>query len=55
MAQVEAKIRSLRALDRALQNLVHACRTGQTTDRCPILKSLEEERSMSHDTRKTTR
>ena len=42
LAQVEAKIRDLRALDRALQGLIHACKAGQPTDRCPILKSMEE-------------
>lgn len=42
LVQVEAKIRDLRALDRALQSLVHACKAGQPTDRCPILKSMEE-------------
>jgi MerR family mercuric resistance operon transcriptional regulator/MerR family gold-responsive transcriptional activator of gol and ges genes len=42
LAQVEAKIRDLRALDRALQCLIHACKAGQPTDRCPILKSMEE-------------
>ena len=44
LAQVEAKIRDLRALDRALQGLIHACKAGQPTDRCPILKSMEENR-----------
>ncbi|MGQ0812777.1 MAG: heavy metal-responsive transcriptional regulator [Nitrospiraceae bacterium] len=43
LAQVEAKIRDLRALDRALQGLIRACKAGQPTDRCPILKSLEAE------------
>ena len=42
LVQVEAKIRDLRALDRALQGLIHACQAGQPTDRCPILKSMEE-------------
>lgn len=41
LAQVESKIKDLRALDRALQSLIQACRVGQPTDRCPILKSLE--------------
>src|SRR5207249_4456061 len=42
LVQVEAKMRDLRALDRALQGLIHACKAGQPTDRCPILKSMEE-------------
>jgi MerR family mercuric resistance operon transcriptional regulator/MerR family gold-responsive transcriptional activator of gol and ges genes len=41
LAQVAAKIRDLRALDRALRRLIRACRSGQPTDRCPILRSLE--------------
>lgn len=49
LVQVEAKIRDLRALDRALQSLIRACRAGQPTDRCPILKSMEEERRLRQD------
>ena len=41
LVQVEAKVRDLRALARALQGLIQNCRAGQPTDRCPILKSLE--------------
>jgi len=41
LGQVEAKVRDLRALAHALQALIETCRTGQPTDRCPILKSLE--------------
>jgi MerR family mercuric resistance operon transcriptional regulator/MerR family gold-responsive transcriptional activator of gol and ges genes len=43
LVQVEAKVTDLRALARALQGLIQACRAGQPTDRCPILKSLEDE------------
>ena len=42
LAQVEAKVRDLEALARALQDLIRACHAGQPTDRCPILKCLEE-------------
>ena len=48
LVQVEAKMRDLRALDYALQGLIHACKAGQPTDRCPILKSMEEN-ARSHD------
>ncbi len=41
LGQVEAKVRDLRALAQALQGLIQTCRAGQPTDRCPILKSLE--------------
>ena len=41
LVQVEAKFRDLRALARALRSLIQTCRAGQPTDRCPILKSLE--------------
>ena len=42
LAQVEAKVRDLRALSRALRGLIQTCRAGQPTDRCPILKGLED-------------
>jgi len=41
LVQVEAKVKDLRALASALQGLIQTCRAGQSTDRCPILKSLE--------------
>ena len=44
LRQVEDKVRDLRALARGLQGLIQTCRAGQPTDRCPILKSLEDER-----------
>lgn len=40
---VEAKIQDLEAMARVLRNLIKACRAGQPTNRCPILKSLEIE------------
>ncbi len=43
LVQVEAKVRDLRALARALQGLIQTCRGGQPTERCPILKSMEDE------------
>jgi len=55
LKQVETKMRDLRALARALQRLIQVCRAGQPTERCPILKSMDEERRVHHDTRKTTR
>ena len=42
LRQVEAKVHDLRALARALRNLIRACQAEQPTDRCPILKSMEE-------------
>src|SRR5712692_4317838 len=53
LAQVETKVRDLRALARALEGLIKHCRAGQPTDRCPILKSLEEERRSNNGNRKT--
>ena len=44
LAGVKEKIRDLKALDGALRSLIGACQTGQPTDRCPILKALEDER-----------
>jgi MerR family transcriptional regulator, copper efflux regulator len=52
LVQVKAKVRTLEALARALQGLLRACRAGQPTDRCPILKGLEEERRSNHGNRK---
>lgn len=49
LRQVEAKVRDLRALARALQSLIQACEAGQPTERCPILKGLEEERGKRVD------
>lgn len=40
---VETKVRDLQALARALRSLIHNCRAGQPTDRCPILKAIENE------------
>jgi MerR family mercuric resistance operon transcriptional regulator/MerR family gold-responsive transcriptional activator of gol and ges genes len=42
LTQVEAKVHDLEALAQALRDLIRACKAGQPTDRCPILKSLEE-------------
>ena len=52
LRQVEAKVRDLQALARALQSLIHNCKAGQPTDRCPILKSLEERRRFDDGNRK---
>ena len=55
LEQVQHKVRELQRLARALQELVQSCRVGETTDHCPILNSLEHERSASHGNRQTTR
>ncbi len=55
LKQVEAKVRDVRDLARALRNLIGACEAGQPTDRCPILQTLEKkERRQSNGNRKTT-
>lgn len=41
LATVEAKIRDLEALARALRTLIRSCQAGRPTDHCPILASLE--------------
>lgn len=43
LRQVQEKILQLQALDQALQHLVHACRSQQPTNRCPILNALEHQ------------
>ncbi|MDR4470482.1 MAG: heavy metal-responsive transcriptional regulator [Nitrospira sp.] len=56
LVQVESKLRDLQALARSLRRLIRTCRSGQPTDRCPILQSLEtKERRMDDDNRETTR
>jgi MerR family mercuric resistance operon transcriptional regulator/MerR family gold-responsive transcriptional activator of gol and ges genes len=57
LVQVEAKVRDLRALARALKSLVQTCRAGrQSTERCPILQTLEkQDRRRSNGNHKTTR
>ena len=55
LAGVEAKVRDLRALARALRSLIGVCDAGQPTNRCPILQTLEKERRSHDDNRKTPR
>lgn len=54
LKQVEVKVRDLRALATTLRRLIRTCKTGQTTDRCPILKGLEKERMAQLEGRKRT-
>ncbi|MBI3018055.1 MAG: heavy metal-responsive transcriptional regulator, partial [Deltaproteobacteria bacterium] len=44
LKDVEVKIKRLEAIKRVLRELVQTCHREQTTDHCPILQSLEEER-----------
>jgi MerR family mercuric resistance operon transcriptional regulator/MerR family gold-responsive transcriptional activator of gol and ges genes len=44
LKQVEAKVRDLQALARALRGLIQNCQAGQPTHRCPILKTIEDDR-----------
>ncbi len=44
LKDVEVKIKRLEAIKRVLKGLVQTCHREQTTDHCPILQSLEEER-----------
>ncbi len=44
LKHVEAKVRDLQSLATALRRLIRTCRAGQPTDRCPILKALEDEK-----------
>lgn len=41
---VQGKIAGLRAMERVLQRLIRTCSVRGTTDRCPILESLEDGR-----------
>lgn len=53
LKQVEAKVQDLRALARALRGLIQNCQAGQSTDRCPILHSLEQTRRSNDGKHKT--
>jgi MerR family mercuric resistance operon transcriptional regulator/MerR family gold-responsive transcriptional activator of gol and ges genes len=56
LKHVEAKVRDLQTLARALRSLIRHCRAGQPTDRCPILQSLEKnEGKGNHGIPKATR
>ena len=41
LADVEMKMRALKAIEAALKELIRKCRNEATTDDCPILRSLE--------------
>lgn len=41
---VQGKIAGLRAMERVLQRLIRTCSAKATTNRCPILESLEDGR-----------
>jgi len=53
LMQVESKVHDLRVLARALKKLIQTCEAGQSTDRCPILMSLEKETNA--DTKERTK
>ncbi len=56
LVQVERKLRDLQALARSLRGLIRTCQSGQPTDHCPILQSLETKEGRIHDgNSKTTR
>lgn len=54
LKQVEAKVRDLQNLAKALRRLIRTCEAGQPTNRCPILQSLErkEGATMTTETRR---
>ena len=41
LVQAKSKLKEVQALVYALQGLIQTCKAGKPTDRCPILKSLE--------------
>ena len=55
LARVEAKLKDLESMAGVLKDLIKSCRAGQPTDRCPILKSLEEKRRSDDGNRKAKR
>ena len=49
--QVNRKTRDLGSLASALRGLIRACRAGQPTERCPILKTIEQSRRHASNVR----
>lgn len=45
LEDVESRIRRLEAMRRVLKDLLRTCHSGRTTDHCPILRSLGEDRT----------
>ncbi len=45
LSDVQMKIDRLAAIENVLKSLIRTCHREKTTDHCPILKSLEEEKS----------
>src|SRR5262245_56335127 len=43
LVAVKAKVKDLQALAHALGDLIQTCEAGKATDRCPLLKRLEDE------------
>lgn len=41
LEDIRTKMKGLKTLEKVLEDLIGACRSGTTTDQCPILKSLE--------------
>jgi MerR family mercuric resistance operon transcriptional regulator/MerR family gold-responsive transcriptional activator of gol and ges genes len=41
LQNIRNKIAGLKALERVLKDLIRRCRTGATTEACPIMKSLD--------------
>ena len=41
LVQAKARLKEIRALTHTLQGLLQTCKAGKPTDRCPILKTLE--------------
>ncbi len=45
LSDVESRIRRLEAMRQVLKELLRTCHSGRTTDHCPILRSLEENKT----------
>ena len=45
LKHVEAKVRDLQSLAKALRRLIRSCKSAQPTDPCPILQSLKEDKA----------
>jgi|SRR3989338_2270522 len=43
LKEVDKKVQGLQGIQRVLNDLIKTCRSRQSTDRCPILKAIDEE------------
>lgn len=43
--EIDKKIKGLQSINNVLKKLIEACQTGQSTEHCPILKTIDKKRT----------